>query len=82
MELLHGFGPEARSRPETYDLLINYLQSDRLPIRQLAGATLTELVPEGKSIAYDAAGTAAERAAGQAAWRKLIPQGQVPKMAN
>ena len=61
MELLHGFSPKARERPETYDLLISYLQSDQLPIRQLAGATLAELAPEGKSIPYDAAGSTAER---------------------
>jgi hypothetical protein len=82
MELLHGLNPEARQRPETYDVLISYLQSDQLAIRQLAGATLAELVPQGSTIMYDAAGSAADRASAQAAWRKLIPQGQVPKMGN
>ena len=40
------------------------------------------LVPQGRDIAFDAAGPADQRAQAQAAWRRLIPEGQVPKMAN
>jgi hypothetical protein len=82
MELLHGFGAEARARPEIYDTLITYLQSDQLAVRELAAWNLYRLVPQGKSIAYDAAAPVEERARAQAAWRKLIPEGQVPKTAN
>ena len=79
MELLHGMSAAARQRPETYDVLISYLQSDQLAIRELAGLTLADLVPQGRDIAFDAAGSPAQLARAQAAWRKLIPEGQVPK---
>jgi hypothetical protein len=82
MELLHGMSAEARLRPETYDALITYLQSDHIGVRELAAMNLYALVPAGRKIAFDAAGTVQERARAQAAWRKLIPEGQVPKMAN
>jgi hypothetical protein len=79
MELLHGMSTEARLRPETYDALITYLQSDHIGVRELAAMNLYALVPAGRKIAFDAAGTVQERASAQAAWRKLIPEGQVPK---
>jgi hypothetical protein len=79
MELLHGLSEEARQRPETYDTLISYLQSDQIAIRELAAVNLNALVPQGRSIAFDAAATSEQRAQAQAAWRKLIPEGQVPK---
>ena len=82
MDLLHGMSAEARLRPETYDALITYLQSDQLAIRELAAMNLYGLVPQGRSIAFDAAAPAEQRARAQAAWRKLIPEGQVPKMSN
>lgn len=79
LELLHGFGDEARQRPETYDALITYLQSEQIAIRELAAWNLVRLVPQGKNIAFDAGGSSAQRAQAQAAWRLLIPEGQVPK---
>jgi len=78
MELLHGIGPQARNRPETYDALIGYLGSDLQALRELAHRNLMYLAPAGGDVDYDAGGSADERARGQAAWRKLIPQGQVP----
>ena len=80
MELLHGFSVEARLRPETYEALITYLRSDQLTIRELAAWNLYRLVPEGKHIAFDAAGSLEQGAQAQTAWRQLIPDGQVPKM--
>ncbi len=80
LELLHGLSDEARIRPETYDTLITYLQSDQIAIRELAALNLYALVPQGKDIAFDAGAPADQRARAQAAWRKLIPEGQVPKM--
>ncbi|HWY85741.1 MAG TPA: hypothetical protein VNX28_03400 [Gemmataceae bacterium] len=82
IELLHGMSEEARLRPETYSTLITYLENDQLAIRELAAMNLNNLVPQGKDIAFDAAAASAQRAQAQAAWRKLIPEGQVPKMAN
>ena len=80
MELLHGLSDEALIRPETYDTLITYLQNDQIAIRELAALNLYALVPQGKDIAFDAGGTPEQRARAQSAWRKLIPEGQVPKM--
>ena len=34
--------------------------------------------PDGQSIAYDAAGDSSQRQAAIQAWRRLIPEGQVP----
>lgn len=78
MELLRGFGGAALTRPETYEALINYLQHQQPAIRELAAWNLYALVPRGKSIAYDAAAPAEDRARAQAEWRKLIPEGKVP----
>lgn len=80
LELLHGLSDEARQRPETYDTLITYLQSAQIAIRELAAWNLYRLVPQGKNIAFDAGGSADKLAQAQAAWRRLIPQGQVPKV--
>src|SRR6516162_5270702 len=78
MHLLHGFSAKDLLRPETYETLISYLQHKDLGIRELAAGRLYGLVPQGKDIIYDAAGASEERARGQAAWRKLIPEGKLP----
>lgn len=78
LELMHGIGPEARNRPETYDTLISYLGSDLQAIRELAHRNLIFLAPAGRSITFDAAASADARAKSQAGWRKLIPEGRVP----
>ncbi len=80
MEMLHGLGSEARLRPETYETLITYLENEQLAIRELASRTLRTLVPQGQNITFDAASAPEARARGQASWRKLIPEGSVPKM--
>ncbi len=79
MELLHGFGPEARQRPEIYDALISYLQSDQLLVRELAAWNLARLVPQAKDVGYDAAATLEERRRSVVQWRQWIPEGQLPK---
>src|SRR5262249_55811977 len=78
MHLLHGFSAPDLLRPETYENLISYLQDKDMGIRELAAWRLYALVPQGKDIIYDAAGPSEERARGQAAWRKLIPEGKLP----
>jgi hypothetical protein len=78
IQLLRGFGAEELARPETYDALITYLKHQRLAVRELAAWNLYRLVPQGKDIAYDAAAPAEQRSRAQAAWRKLIPEGQLP----
>jgi hypothetical protein len=78
LHLLQGFSGKDLGKSETYQTLINYLQHDTLSVRELAAWNLARLVPQGKNIPYDAAGTAEQRRASQAAWRRLIPPGQVP----
>jgi hypothetical protein len=78
MGLLRTFGERDLAQPETYDALINYLGSERLALRELAHWHLRQIVPAGKKIAFDAAAGAEQRSKGQAAWRKLIPEGKVP----
>jgi hypothetical protein len=80
LHLLHSFSPLDRSRPETYDTLIAYLQHDKLPIRELAAWQLEHMVPQGRKIGYDAAAPVAQRARAIAAWRRLIPEGQLPPL--
>jgi hypothetical protein len=70
--------PFDRHQPETYQTLIAFLRDESLPIRVLAYWHLTRLAPAGRDISYDPAGPAEERAKGAAAWKKLIPSGELP----
>jgi hypothetical protein len=79
LQLLHRFGPRDLAQPETYEALINYLASPKVAVRELGHWHLVRLVPAGKSIPFDAGATPDTRAAAQAAWRKLIPPGELPK---
>jgi hypothetical protein len=84
-DLLHSPSKEARARPELYETLIEYLRlpdSEPLGIRELAKWHLYRLVPAGKTIKYDPAGSEAEREAAYKAWKKLIPDGKVPPEAK
>jgi hypothetical protein len=78
LQLLHSFGEVELSRPETYELLIAYLNHDRLGIRGLAHWHLYRLVPAGRSIKYDPLAPEADRKKAQAEWKKLIPPGKLP----
>jgi hypothetical protein len=76
MQLLHS--PFQADEPETYQTLIDYLRHDNLAVRELARWHLSRLAPAGKDIAYDAAGTAEERAKAYNKWKELIPEGKLP----
>ncbi len=80
MELLHNtyHSPQAKARPETYDVLIQYLNHDLLGVRELAAWHLYVLVPAGREIFYAAVAPANVRQAAQARWHKLIPAGKLP----
>lgn len=78
MQLLLGFSPDDLRRPETYEVLIEYLDHDLPAVRNLAAWHLVRLVPQGKSIAYKPGGTKAECEAAYKAWKKLVPAGQLP----
>lgn len=79
VQLLHSFSDEDLNQPSTYELLLAYLNSARLPIRELAIWHLNRHVPAGRSIKYNAAGSKEEREAALKEWKKLIPEGELPK---
>jgi hypothetical protein len=78
LRLLFGFTSEERGDPGTYEMLIGFLKHSQLPVRELARWHLFRLVPEGRSIPYDAAAPAAERQRAFKAWRALVPEGKLP----
>ncbi len=78
MQLLFGFSAAELRQPETYQVLIDYLGHEKPGIRNLAAWHLVRLVPQGKAIPFKPNGTAAEAAKSQAAWKKLIPAGELP----
>jgi hypothetical protein len=78
LQLLYGFTPEQRGEPNTYDLLIDELKSDRPAMRALAHWHLVRLAPAGKPIVYDPQAPAADRDRAYEEWRKLIPPGKLP----
>jgi hypothetical protein len=77
LQLLHS--PFDTNDPVTYQTLIAYLQHDRLAIRELARWHLARLVPQGRKISYDAAGSPEDRAKAAREWKQLIPDGELPK---
>jgi hypothetical protein len=78
LQLLHSFGESDLGRPATYGTLIDYLLHDKLAIRQLAKWHLSRLVPAGREIAYDPAGSSEARQRAYEQWKKLVPSGKLP----
>jgi hypothetical protein len=78
VQLLHSYGEEDLARPETYEMLIDFLEHDQLAIRGLAHWHLCRLVPEGKEIGYHPADPPKKFVAAALKWRKLIPKGKIP----
>jgi hypothetical protein len=78
VQLLHSFGEAELARPETYEALIDYLDSDHLPLRGLAYWHLERLVPAGEEFGYDPTAPKEQRAAAVEKWKKLIPNGKLP----
>ncbi len=79
LQLLHSFGDAALRKPETYEALISFLDSDRMCVRTLAHWHLERLVPAGRKIAFKATATKEEREKAVKAWKELVPAGTVPK---
>jgi hypothetical protein len=79
LHLLHGFSDQQLQQPAVYASLIGYLSHRDLPLRQLAYDHLLVLVPEGKAISYDPAASLADRRRAIEEWKKLIPEGMIPK---
>jgi hypothetical protein len=78
IDLLHSFGDDELREPETYEVLIDYLGSDKAGIRGLANWHLHRLVPKGRDIKFDPIAPEAERKEAIAKWKKLVPKGTVP----
>lgn len=78
LQLLFGFGPDELRRPETYDVLIEYLNHDQSAVRNLAAWHLVRLVPQGKAIPFKPNGTKQDCEAAYREWRKLVPSGKLP----
>jgi hypothetical protein len=78
LSLLHSFSDEDLARPETYEMLLAYLGSDRLAVRGLANWHLYRLVPAGRKIGYNPLAPEDDRARAIREWKKLIPSGQLP----
>jgi hypothetical protein len=72
VQLLRGFTEKDWADPVTRSTVVDYLNHDRLPIRQLAHWLLNSVVPGAAKIKYDAAGDTATRQAGYEQWRKQI----------
>lgn len=82
VQLLLGFTADDLKRPETYEVLIEYLLSERPAVRNLAAWHLVRLVPQGKAIKYNPSGSAADAQVVFKEWKKLIPDGQLPPAAK
>ena len=78
VDLLHSFGDDELREPETFEVLIDYLSSDKPGIRGLANWHLHRLVPKGRDIKFDPIAPEAERKEAIAKWKKLVPKGVVP----
>ena len=76
--LFNGIEESKLRQPETYDILIQTLNHAKMPARELARWHLVRLVPNGKSVKYDAAAAEAIRLQAIAEWRRLVPEGKLP----
>jgi hypothetical protein len=76
--LLNGIETDKLRQPATFDVLIHGLNHAKTPMRELAHWHLIRLVAGGKDIAYDAAAPEAQRLQSIEAWRRLVPEGELP----
>ncbi|HEV3118900.1 MAG TPA: hypothetical protein VGY58_17745 [Gemmataceae bacterium] len=78
LRLLHSFSEAHRAQPETYELLIDLLESEQPGIRGLAYWHLERLAPAGRKLGYRPLAPKEEQQQALEAWRKLIPAGHLP----
>lgn len=78
VDLLHSFSEDELRQPETFEALIDYLESERTGIRGLAHWHLYRLVPKGRSIDFDPTAPADKRKVAVDQWKKLVPKGKIP----
>lgn len=82
LQLLHSFSNADLKKPETYETLINFLESERPFIRALAHWHLVRLVHDGNAINFKPLGPKAERDSAVEEWRHLVPSGALPGAAK
>ena len=78
IELLYGISTEDAAVPETYEVLIDYLGHEKPVVRSVAAWHLVRLVPQGREIVFKPNASEEEVRKAQAAWKKLVPTGQLP----
>ncbi|MSR32193.1 MAG: hypothetical protein EXR99_11870 [Gemmataceae bacterium] len=78
VNLLHSFSTAELRQPETYEILMDYMGSQKTGIRGLAHWHLERLVPKGKEISFNPAAPVEIRKQALEKWRKLVPKGKVP----
>lgn len=78
IRLLNGFNGQELTRPETFDVLVEYLQHDLPAIRNLAAWHLVRLVPAGQAIVFRPNGSKSDFEAVYKKWRAVVPAGTVP----
>jgi hypothetical protein len=82
LTLLHDFPSGEAGTKELFELLVHYLASDNLAIRELAGWHLVRLSQGMSKIPpFDAAWPADQRAASVAEWQKLLDKNLLPPKA-
>jgi len=72
LQLVHGFPQEQWTVPTMRGTVVEYLNSDKLAIRQIAHTLLLSVVPEGQRIRYDAAGSPDQRERGYREWLRVV----------
>jgi hypothetical protein len=78
MELFHKVSEADARKPGRYQVLIEGLNNDLMPIRALSQWHLYALAPAGSNIVYDPAMPVPNRQAAVRAWLQLVPPGQLP----
>jgi hypothetical protein len=80
MELLHSYSQKETEDPATWDTLIEYLNSPKLPIRELASWQLRSMLPYllPKIPPYNLGLGSAQSDNAYKAWKGLIPDGKLP----
>jgi len=80
VSLLHRFSFQALQEPNTYELLLSYLENRKTALKELAHWHLCQpqMAPQGRAFGFNAALSAEQNKAAIGLWKKLIPPGSVP----
>lgn len=78
MRMLHGFSKDDWAKVDTYEWLVEKLESKEVAIRELAFAQLWSHVPEAAKIPYRPGDPEDVRQAGFDKWKKLLDDGKLP----